>query len=493
MDEFENRLIQTTIAYLIERNLHEVASLLVESELSLIYCSNGFSEFLEEAVIDLPISIYNLVEKSDYFKKEITKALNKIAHKNIRDMGSELSVEFRIKLIAIEENWKEKVQDLILNFKDPNQGVDIEKYIVELLNTDSYDVEELKIIVDKVNTYLIKYGFRFDSEIDEFERILYKRIDTTTILEKVVITEITRKSIFDNLLFENISWNGKLDEQEFLSRIFDLSSIPSTDSRFENIIGDIWQHRVNNNDWDENWVFVDNRFNFLYCIDNIFLEFLCQMLHPLVRRDKAEVDRLVQMFNEHLGYDGYELVEKNKISGHSVFLGRVKSNLNISFENRKSELINALSEDYVFKQITLMEGAINNAPYLAIGTAKELIETICKTILTEKEIPFDKDLDLPKLLKETSKELKLTPDGIMDDVKASDTIKKILRSLSTIVQGLSELRNHYGSGHGKDARFKGLNERHAKLAVGAASTLAIFLLETNKIREEMIKDEKKGE
>jgi hypothetical protein len=54
--------------------------------------------------------------------------------------------------------------------------------------------------------------------------------------------------------------------------------------------------------------------------------------------------------------------------------------------------------------------------------------------------------------------------------------------LTTVVQGIGELRNQYGSGHGKKASFKGLTARHAKLSVGAASTLAIFLLETHKFR-----------
>ena len=31
---------------------------------------------------------------------------------------------------------------------------------------------------------------------------------------------------------------------------------------------------------------------------------------------------------------------------------------------------------------------------------------------------------------------------------------------------MAELRNSYGSGHGKDAKFKGLSPRHARLAVG---------------------------
>lgn len=37
-------------------------------------------------------------------------------------------------------------------------------------------------------------------------------------------------------------------------------------------------------------------------------------------------------------------------------------------------------------------------------------------------------------------------------------------------------------GHGKDGKLKGLQPRHAKLSVGAASTLAIYLLETHRMK-----------
>lgn len=102
--------------------------------------------------------------------------------------------------------------------------------------------------------------------------------------------------------------------------------------------------------------------------------------------------------------------------------------------------------------------------------------------MEERRNEVDKNWDLLKLLKETTKQLQLTPDGIPDTINASRSIKSVLGSLTTVVQGLRELRNQYGSGHGKKANFKGLTTRHAKLSVGAASTLAIFLLETHKFR-----------
>jgi len=129
-----------------------------------------------------------------------------------------------------------------------------------------------------------------------------------------------------------------------------------------------------------------------------------------------------------------------------------------------------------------MEAAVANDPALAIGTAKELIETVCKTILDERTISYSNNADVPDLVKATAKALKLTPDDVPDVAKASDTIKRILGNLGSIPQGIAELRNLYGTGHGKSARTKGLGSRHAKLAVGAAATLAVFLIETHNER-----------
>ncbi len=308
----------------------------------------------------------------------------------------------------------------------------------------------------------------------------------TTITAKDImnqISNITRKDIFDAITVEGISWNGRLEETEFLSRLYDLNQMPSMDSRFKNANGDIWQHRVNNYDWDDNWVFSDRRFNLLYCDDTTFLQFLCEMLHPIVRSDTTQVTRLHQLFNDYLSKDNFEIIEKTRISDRPIFIGRYKILGKANIQNAKKEIQNFLSDEYVVKQIGIMESSIENSPELAIGTAKELIETICQTILTERQIEIDKNWDLLQLLKQTTKQLNLTPEGIPDEAKASKTIKSILGSLTTVVQGIGELRNQYGSGHGKKASFKGLTARHAKLSVGAASTLAIFLLETHKYRQ----------
>lgn len=298
------------------------------------------------------------------------------------------------------------------------------------------------------------------------------------------ITPITRRNIFDFIQIERFWWSGRLEESDFLARMFDLKSIPSSDSRFDNAAGDIWQHRVNNsNDWDDNWVFTDKRFDLLNCDDSIFLNFLCEMIHPIVRGESADVNKLLQIFNENLKEDNFELVEKSRISGKPIFVGRQKIVGRESMEKKGGELKKFSNADYVTQQINLMEASIENSPHISIGLAKELIETGCKSIFEERRETYDKNWDLTKLMKETTKLLKLTPDDIPNELKASSSIKQILGSLSSVVQGIGEIRNEYGSGHGKDGKFRGLQPRHAKLAVGSASTLAIYLLETHELRK----------
>lgn len=139
----------------------------------------------------------------------------------------------------------------------------------------------------------------------------------------------------------------------------------------------------------------------------------------------------------------------------------------------------SLEGSHLALQIQRMKESVETDPSLAIGTAKELIETVCKTILEERGKPVEGTPDIPTLTKALLKELALVPEGIPDGKRGADIIKSILRSLGTIGNDLAQLRGLYGTGHGKTARTQTLSTRHAKLAVGTAATLATFLFETH--------------
>jgi hypothetical protein len=134
---------------------------------------------------------------------------------------------------------------------------------------------------------------------------------------------------------------------------------------------------------------------------------------------------------------------------------------------------------HIHDQIQRIEASIDTDPALAIGTAKELVESCFKTILAERGVEAGKGDDLPQLGKKVLKELKLLPDDVPETAKGADTIRRMLSNMATIVQGLGELRSLYGTGHGKEGRAKGLSPRHARLAVGSASTLVTFIFQTH--------------
>lgn len=135
----------------------------------------------------------------------------------------------------------------------------------------------------------------------------------------------------------------------------------------------------------------------------------------------------------------------------------------------------SFDSDYISAQIDLMLNLKDENPTEAIGKAKELIESCCKTILELDGCTIDKDWEVPRLVDETFKHFHLMPKNIPDDVKGAKSIKAILGNLKAIAQGVAELRNLYGSGHGKSSSYKGLESRHANLAIGSSTTLVRFL------------------
>lgn len=391
---------------------------------------------------------------------------------------------------------------------------------------------------------------------------------------------------------------GRLDEIPFLKRIYNLSQLPSNDSRFANAEGDIWQHTRNNSDYEEGWVFEDERFELLSGTDEAFLRFLCAVFHPAVRAESGAWRDVLNEVNGLLRNDGYELYPDSKISGKDVYgwhmyqagkkltqqeigmfmrlfnrngyvldfttnefdvftMESIGTPLCAKYKNSKGkslvayiseaddsdvikllkdllkhyeekyepeyskendedafgysrfnaeysrtyekckEIMRRISGDaaplapaaavlkgkfssgYLTAQIDLMIEMQSTNPTEAIGKAKELIESCCKTILDENGVVWDKNWDVGQLTGETLKLLKLMPRDIPETAPAAAEMKALLGNLRAIATNVAALRNPYGSGHGKSASYKGLEERHAKLAVGCSITLVGFLWDTH--------------
>ena len=151
---------------------------------------------------------------------------------------------------------------------------------------------------------------------------------------------------------------------------------------------------------------------------------------------------------------------------------------------QRADLEAHFTSEYMHQQIDALFTSRETYPTEAIGKSKELIESCCKTILKESGKPCDKNWNLSQLTKATMKCLGIESDEINADLPAGNTIKRILSSLGNIAGGIAELRNPYGTGHGKPDDYKGLTVRHAKLAVGSATTPVEYLWDAHEWRKE---------
>jgi hypothetical protein len=122
-----------------------------------------------------------------------------------------------------------------------------------------------------------------------------------------------------------------------------------------------------------------------------------------------------------------------------------------------------------------MESSAASDPALAIGTAKEFVETICKGILVERSVLLSGSEDIPRLVHMTRDAI-----GLSAPAKTVQTLYRTLSALTTLTQGIAELRGQLGSGHGPHPKAPNATPEVAWLAVRCSIALGVFLYETHR-------------
>lgn len=117
---------------------------------------------------------------------------------------------------------------------------------------------------------------------------------------------------------------------------------------------------------------------------------------------------------------------------------------------------------------------VTSDPEGAITSARALLESTCKHILDARRISYGTDGDLSKLHRAVSQELALAPEQ-----QTEQMFRQVLSGCISVMSGLAGVRNQYGDAHGKGLHSPAPQVRHARLAVNAAGTLAMFLLESH--------------
>lgn len=131
---------------------------------------------------------------------------------------------------------------------------------------------------------------------------------------------------------------------------------------------------------------------------------------------------------------------------------------------------------HIEQQVVAIEQAVFDNPGLAFDLAKTLLESTCKGILAERKAACDDGWDVPKVLKQTLGNLRLVPVSLAAEKDVSDSLRKTVGGLQTVIQGICEIRNSHGfASHGKDPGFQQLDAVQALLVARATDAIVSFL------------------
>lgn len=118
---------------------------------------------------------------------------------------------------------------------------------------------------------------------------------------------------------QSYHFSGNLTDGEFLQRLYDIKSMPGSGGRCKTLDQEIWQHTVNHDDYENDWVFGDDRFPLKNGTDEDYLRFLMEVLSPEVRIDGEVLTKIIEKLSSLLRVDGYELYIGSYISNQPVY------------------------------------------------------------------------------------------------------------------------------------------------------------------------------
>lgn len=137
-----------------------------------------------------------------------------------------------------------------------------------------------------------------------------------------------------------------------------------------------------------------------------------------------------------------------------------------------------LDFDTVQMEIARALPNLEDDPEDAVTAACSLIEAVCRSILVELKLPLPAKKDIDSLIRAVQEPLGLSPgrSNLPPEVEAD--VRQTLSGLTSVVKGIGALRTHSGDAHGREKGFRRIDARIARLALNAAGSLALFLIES---------------
>lgn len=130
------------------------------------------------------------------------------------------------------------------------------------------------------------------------------------------------------------------------------------------------------------------------------------------------------------------------------------------------------------KLIETIESSEDTNPELCVDCSKAVMESVCKTILADRGITVDDTITVPRLTKDTFKEL--MTEHLTDDTNKG-SLAKVNGGFGQMMTGVAELRNNNGfASHGQDLRNQRLPSLIAKLVARMTDSLCGFYIQVHK-------------
>jgi hypothetical protein len=151
------------------------------------------------------------------------------------------------------------------------------------------------------------------------------------------------------------------------------------------------------------------------------------------------------------------------------------------------ELLLAYPDSLTIKsQIEVIEASIATTSGMVFTHCRGVMESICRTILTDRGVAIDGADPKPNwLMTQTLKALKLTPAEFDGDAKVENGVSEVLRGFNALVNGIVDLRNSQGIGpHGRDALAAVLDPEYALTCATAVDAAASLIFRLHKKQSE---------
>lgn len=136
----------------------------------------------------------------------------------------------------------------------------------------------------------------------------------------------------------------------------------------------------------------------------------------------------------------------------------------------------AVGMTHIEQQVEGIERSVSENPGLSFDLAKTLIESVCRTILTERGISFGPNDDTPTLFRSATRCLPFLPAEASTASEVRTSLAQTLNGLNTAAQGICKLRNTCGfASHGSGGPRPTMERVQAILAAQAADAIVGFL------------------